>query len=221
MNGVLLLGGEGPRNGAAAARAAETLNAADWVVAADSGFDLALALGTKPDLVVGDLDSVQSREAVDLLPRERVQRWPEDKDRTDAEIGVASLHDAGCTYITIIGGGGRRFDHQLAVLQLFIRDAMLKEWLTAYERIVVVDCHTTFAGWRGAVVSLFALTASVEGLASVGLRWPLSGLALSPSVASISNEVTADPFEIDLQGGRVLVVCTWPDIVGSAYRAMP
>ncbi len=214
MKGVLLLGGEGPTSGAAAARAVETLRAADRVVAADSGYDLAIALGVEPDLVVGDLDSVQAREAVARLSADRVQRWPADKDHTDAELGVASLHDAGCSHIAVVGGGGRRFDHQLAILQLFISHSTLAEWLTAYEQMVVVDRHTAFDGWRGATVSLFALTASVEGLASVGLRWPLSGLALSPRVASISNEVTADPYELDLHSGRMLVVRVWPDIVG-------
>ena len=212
MNGVLLLGGEGPaRRGAAGAQAAASLAAADHVVAADAGYDLALALGVEPDLVVGDLDSVQDRAAIDRLPPERVRRWPADKDQTDAELGVASLRTAGCTRITIVGGGGRRFDHQLAVLQLLIREPALSEWLTAYERMIVVDRHTTFDRWRGATVSLFALTPSVEGLASVGLRWPVSGLALSATVASISNEVAADPFELDLQSGRVLVVRPWPD----------
>ena len=211
MNGLLLLGAEGPTT----SRAAPALARADRVVAADSGYDLATMFGVEPDLVVGDLDSVQATEALERLPPHRVQRWPADKDHTDAELGVESLLQAGCTEITVVGGGGRRFDHQWGILQLFKRNPMLAEWLTAHERMVTVDDDASFEGWLGGTVSLFALTESVEGLASVGLRWPVNGLALSATVASISNEVIADPFELHLRGGRLLVVRPWPEAVDS------
>jgi thiamine pyrophosphokinase len=206
VTGVLLLGGEA----ATAAQAAPAIEAANFVVAADSGYDLALELGVAPDLVVGDFDSVAAFDSLAQLPAAAVRRWPVDKDHTDAELGLAALREFGCTTARIVGGGGIRFDHQLAVLQLFRRDTLLTEWLTAHEHMLVISDRELFAGWRGATVSIFALSGSVAGVASVGLRWPLNGIELSPTRASISNQVVADTFELSVASGRLLLVRPWP-----------
>ncbi len=200
--GLLLIGGEGPRRDVVA----PFLPAVGPVVAADSGFDLALSLGIHPNRVVGDLDSVRDRRALAAFPAARIEHAPAAKDQTDAELGLDTLARLGCRRVIVAGGGGGRVDHLLGVLGLFQRDRRPRVWLTAAEHMEVIEDRARFAGHRNCTVSLFPLTAVADGLRSVGLRWPLDGIRLRRGYASLSNVVVADRWEVSVRTGRLLMV---------------
>ena len=63
-----------------------------------------------------------------------------------------------------------------------------------------------FSGHRHSTVSLFPLSATVSGLASRGLRWPLDGLDFQRGFASVSNVVVADEWQVTVGHGRMLMV---------------
>ena len=200
--GLLLLGGEGPPREVLDPYLAGVAR----VVAADSGFDLALELGVEPHLVVGDFDSVTRRQELAALPADRIRRAPADKDQTDAELGLEVLAEWGCRRIIVAGGGGGRFDHQLAVLGLFERDCRPQVWLTAAEHMEVITGTVRFRGHRDCTVSLFPLSAAVDGLSSRGLRWPLDGLRFERGFAGVSNLVVDDQWQITVGAGRLLMI---------------
>ena len=200
--GLLLLGGDGPSREIVA----PYLCGIAAVVAADSGFDLALELGVQPDLVVGDLDSVTHRRELDALPSRRIRRVAADKSLTDAELGLEALGELGCVRVIVAGAGGGRFDHQLAVLGLFERDPRLRVWLTAAEHMEAIAGTARFSGHRHSTVSLFPLSATASGLASRGLRWPLDGLCFQRGFASVSNVVVTDEWQLTVRRGRMLMV---------------
>ena len=112
----------------------------------------------------------------------------------------------GCRRVLIAGGGGGRFDHQLAVLQLFERTELAQMWLTAHEHMEVITELSRFRGHRGSTVSFFPLTGSVDGLASRGLRWSLDGLRFARGHASISNVVVAEQWQVSVNRGRLLMI---------------
>ena len=200
--GLLLLGSAGPPR----ALVAPYLDRVGVVVAADSGFDLAVRLGIAPDLVVGDLDSVTRRSDLARLPAARVRPANPDKAFTDAELGLQALAGRGCGRIIVAGGGGGRFDHQLAVLGLFERGPRLRVWLTAGEHMEAIAGRAQFRGHRGSTVSLFPLSGAAAGLSSRGLRWPLDGMLLRRGHASVSNVVVADEWQVAVESGRLLMV---------------
>lgn len=202
LAGLLLLGGEGPPR----ALVAPYLRRVGAVVAADSGFDLAVALDLQPDLVVGDFDSVTRRRELAALPAARRRRAARDKALTDAELGLQALAELGCGRVIVAGGGGGRFDHQLAVLGLFQRDRRLRTWLTAAEHMEAITGTARFSGHRHSTVSLFPLSSSASGLASRGLRWPLDGLTFGRGCASVSNVVVAEEWQVTVGRGRLLMV---------------
>ena len=200
--GLLLLGSAGPTP----AVVSPFLDRVGLVVAADSGFDLAVELEIEPDLVVGDLDSVTRIAELARLPAHRVRRADRDKALTDAELGLQVLTGRGCTRIIVAGGGGGRFDHQLAVLGLFERDPRLQVWLTEAEHMEVIEGCAHFRGHLGCTVSLFPLSGTAEGLASCGLRWPLDGIRLRRGYASVSNVVVANDWQVAVETGRLLMI---------------
>jgi len=200
--GLLLLGGEGPRR----AQLEAALRGAELVVAADSGFDLALRLGILPDLLVGDLDSVAASPELAAFPRERVRRFPRDKDETDAELGLRLFAERGFDRVVLAGGGGGRLDHLLAVVALFERDRPPAAWYTARERVERVDGEAVLAGCRGLRVSLFPLGGPAGGLSSEGLKWPLDGLEWPRGYGGVSNLVTNDCARVRVRRGSLLLI---------------
>jgi thiamine pyrophosphokinase len=200
--GLLLLGGEGPER----RHLEHILDRAPFVIAADSGFDLASRLGLTPDLLVGDLDSVSDSRELDSFPRERVRRFPRDKDETDAELGLRLFREMGCGRVVLAGGGGGRLDHLLAIVDLFEREPPPVAWFTALEEVRRVEGELALSGCKGLRVSFFPLGQGSSGLSSTGLKWPLDGLEWSRGQEGVSNLVTEDRALVGVARGRLLMV---------------
>lgn len=201
MKGLLFIGGHGPRQ----ELVDEYREDADVVIAADSGLERALELGFSPDLVVGDMDSLTDQSLLGRF-KDRVRRFPSDKDETDTEIGLRFLHEMGCEDVVIAGGGGGRLDHLLGIVMLFERDLPPSRWITDQEDIRLVQGEVILEGWKGATVSLFPLDAEVGMLGSEGLKWELNGLSFRRGFAGISNVVMRDRARVQAGKGRLLMV---------------
>jgi thiamine pyrophosphokinase len=193
---------------------------ADLVIAADSGWAAAQAAGWEPDLLVGDLDSLDPELAraaasagVPIL-RSRV-----DKDESDTELAVLEALRRGARRITVLGAlGGSRLDHELANVWLLAHPDL------AHVEIAILDARTRVSllsapgpggtpatrglpGPVGAVVSLLPFAGDAEGVTTRGLRYPLAGEALRTGPSrGLSNERTAPDAAVSLGRGRLLIV---------------
>jgi thiamine pyrophosphokinase len=203
-DGLLLIGGEGP----AGEILAPALQSVRCVIAADSGFDLALTLGLEPDLLVGDMDSVEKSQRYLAFPRDRKLSFPEDKDETDTELGLRIFREMGYRRILLAGGGGGRLDHLVGILSLFCRPFAPVAWYTRREHILVVPKDLEFAGWQGQTVSLFPLSARVGEMRSEGLKWKLDGLSWKRGQGGISNRIIAERGRISVGRGKLLMIRT-------------
>lgn len=85
------------------------LNEASRIIAVDGGLHHLEALGIKPHLILGDLDSYRGS------PPEGVRVFPRVKDFSDMEAALKLVADEK-TYI--FGATGGRLDHFLSVLKL-------------------------------------------------------------------------------------------------------
>lgn len=182
-----------------------------WIVAADSGLDLADELGLEPNLVIGDMDSVSAAG----LARARaagvqIERHPIDKDATDLELAIGAAAAAGYADATIIGGTGGRLSHTLAnALVLTVDHGIRLEWLTSHARISALRSGQTgtFSPAEGTMLSLLPVNGRAS-CSSTGLRWPLALAELVPgSTRGISNEiVAADQATVTVTTGCVLLI---------------
>ena len=84
----------------------------DLILAADGGYRHCQAAGLRPDLLLGDLDSLETPPQA--LP---VQTFPAEKDDTDTMLAVKYALAQGCTTVHLYGCTGGRLDHTLANLQ--------------------------------------------------------------------------------------------------------
>jgi thiamine pyrophosphokinase len=92
---------------------------ADLVVAADGGAERLALLGARPDVVVGDFDSLSEERLAELAAAGvRIVRHPVRKDQTDAELAAQEALRFGAGFIDIAGALGGAFDHSLGSLAL-------------------------------------------------------------------------------------------------------
>jgi thiamine pyrophosphokinase len=188
---------------------------ATTVLAADGGLRHLLALGRRPDVLIGDLDSLPPGVDADGLSAQTI-RYPRDKDETDLEL---ALFHAIAHYpdreVLILGGFGGRVDHMLANVLLLAHPRLLghpirfvddrqSAWLLAADP---PPGATTIAGALGDIVSLLSLGGPAHVLATTGLRWPLHDEVLTFGAArGVSNEMTASLATVRLRAGMVVCV---------------
>jgi thiamine pyrophosphokinase len=217
LRAVVLAGGDPLPPGDLPA-AADALDAAGLVVAADGGLAHAARLGRGVDAVVGDLDSVDAGElAAAEAAGARVHRHPPDKDATDLALALdlvlaraVGAPGGRRVDVTVIGGHGGRADHLLgnALLLGSERYAPLRLralWGGAVLRVVrdaqVLD------GAPDGLVSLLALHGPARGVRTEGLRFALDGAELRPgSSIGLSNRMTGSTARVSLQAGVLLTV---------------
>jgi thiamine pyrophosphokinase len=182
------------------------------VVAADSGLAAAEAAGLRPDWVVGDMDSLEDLSRLDAYPPERVLRYGVEKDYTDTELALRLLWEQGCNEVWLIGGGGGRLDHLLAIRSLFERDPCPSRWITAGEDVcrVVSPGQMRWSGPPGSLVSVFPLGAGPWEAESAGLRWPLAGLSWDRGFVGLSNVAEDGSFGLRARRGCFLVILPLP-----------
>ena len=184
---------------------------ANSLICADGGADAALAAGLRPDLVIGDLDSIGPATLESLRTRAvRFEEHPAAKDQTDLELALEHALRSRPSRITIAGGlGGGRFDHSLgnvlllALPQLRGVDVRLVD---ARTEVLATWDTATIRGGQGEYLSLLPLTAQVEGITTAGLLYPLRDESLLQGhTRGVSNELTAAEATITVRAGCLLI----------------
>lgn len=196
-------------------RDAVQLADADLVIAADGGALALERIGRRPDLLVGDLDSIDGALLDRLVAAGvRVERHPSDKDASDTELGLEAAIASGATSVVLIGATrGERLDHELANLLLLADPALVGRDVRAIHGATTVRAVFGGAaialGRPGDLVTLLPIGGDAIGVRTVGLRWELEGstLVLGRS-RGLSNEVVAAGASVELERGTLLVVET-------------
>lgn len=105
----------------------------DFIIAVDGGMRYLDALGLKPDLLMGDLDSIDSNLLKTLEEKQtEILRFKAQKDFTDLELALREAIARGFKEILIAFGLGGRLDHLLGNLGLFSLARNLSQDLKLY-----------------------------------------------------------------------------------------
>jgi thiamine pyrophosphokinase len=177
----------------------------DFVIAADGGYAVLQKVGIKPDLVVGDFDSLG------YLPNHpHVVRHPVEKDDTDLALAAKEGLARGFRRFVFFGGVGGRLDHTLANLALLHRLSLNGYQGFLYGEGAVLTAITnatlTFCAPKGNTLSVFAVGADAHGVSLQGVKYPLESASLTPSIAlGVSNEFTDRAACVSVQDGSLLL----------------
>lgn len=183
----------------------------DLIVAADAGLNAIHSLGLKPDVLIGDLDSLDAGivECYQSMPRITHDTR---KNETDTELAVEWCLRQGIADITICNDLEGRFDHALGIIQVMYAahlEAARCRVESAAQRLFFLPPIWRAQDLKGCLLSLLAWTHTAHLESSQGLEYPLDGLVLRQNRSrGISNEIISDQASIRLAEGQVLAVLT-------------
>ena len=204
MNALIVLGGDRP-DGALLERC---MQESDLTIAADSGLSAFDALGLMPDLLVGDMESVDPAVLAryeGCLPEHRLNCIKDDTDGVDAlDLAIAR----GADEITLLGALGGRLDHAMANLMLLVRAHRRGASAQILDRsvcILRVDGETVLRGAKGDTVSFLPL-GETSGVTLKGFFYPLRDATLkSDYPLGVSNVVTQEEAVAQVKRGDLLM----------------
>jgi len=176
----------------------------DYLIAADGGGNIALQFNTKPDVIIGDLDSFEQNktDSLELI-------FEPNQEANDLEKALKLALHKQATDVHILGATGLRLDHtlkNLSVLKQFHNQFETLRMRDNYGEIRLLDPTFEEEFAIGTQLSLFPLSGSVSGITTRGLKYSLENESLTNGVRDgSSNEVIENPVRITYQKGDLLL----------------
>lgn len=179
----------------------------DIVICADSGYENAIKLGVRVNIIIGDLDSIGSY----AYDADEVIKAPAEKDDTDTQLAVAVAMERGAREICIIGSTNGRIDHTLSLL------ATLEDLYGRRISACIVNGQNRVRYVRNSGIiilrsdykyfSVIALDDSVKGVSIDGAKYPLKSKELKRGYQfAVSNEIAKNCALINVKKGAVYII---------------
>ncbi|MBB6063298.1 thiamine pyrophosphokinase [Thermosipho japonicus] len=175
------------------------------IIAVDGGAKLLKKRNILPDIVIGDLDSID-KETIDFFKKQSVKiiEYPREKDETDCELAIKYALENGFKEIEIINFQGERIDMIFALYGLLkkfdaniylnsekLESAILKE-NNKLEKEVKIGEIWSF-------IPLCNATFMIEGF-----KYPFNGNMSIENPIGVSNETTDEKIKIHVEKGEVI-----------------
>ena len=180
----------------------------DLVIAADSGYHNAIALGEKPTILLGDMDSIKESD----IPKDiEILKVPAEKDFTDTQLAVDTAIKQGVREIVIIGGLDGRLDHtlsNLSILEDLSKKGIFVHITNGYNRVRYINSTSTLIPKSGfKYIGLLCLTEKAKGVSVEGCKYPLKNAKLDRSFQfAVSNEIVGNCALISVRKGALYIV---------------
>ena len=182
---------------------------AGLIVAADGGANVARRYGIRPDIIVGDLDSIlgSTRKAFSSSREVHVKR----QDNTDLEKALDFVVAEKFTEVVIAGAVGKRLDFTLANLSVmwkYTRRARIRFIGNDWEAMPV-ESGKKIKVRLGTTVSLIPFV-RCSGITLDGLLYPLRNATMGIGQIGVSNVVRRSPFTIHVKRGKLMLIMLGP-----------
>ena len=186
----------------------------DYLIGADRGAAFLINLGFRPNMAIGDFDSVTSEQRAHIRSHSDTfeECDPILKDYTDTELAFQLALDRSPDEIILFGALGTRVDHSLANIHLLLRAAeqgIRCRIIDECNELQATTGELQITNQDGAYtyVSLLPLTIEVTGIHLEGFRYPLYNATLTIGQSlGISNELIGTSGTIRIRSGALLVI---------------
>ena len=188
------------------------VKAGDFIICVNGGCGYALSMGIKPDLVIGDMDSLKPGDQEKIRKQDpRLIKHPSAKDKSDLELAIDKAVEMKPGEILIIGAlGGERADHAfINMLLLYIpyQHNIPARIIDRNQDVFMIKGEAIIEGKSGDYFSLFSLTGKAEGIITEGLKYPLHGGTLYfASTLGLSNEFVGSKASVYVEKGLLLAI---------------
>ena len=181
----------------------------DFVICADSGFDIAYEAEISVDLLIGDFDSIKRIPAnVNTIT------LPVEKDVTDCLAAYNEGVKLGFKSFALFGGTGGRFEHTFANISLMAYASKLGIVFEIIDDNHIFRCITDssikITKKDNQQVSVFAYGGNASGVSLKGFHYLLDDYTLNPFNGALgtSNDITDDYGEISVKNGTLIIIET-------------
>ncbi len=175
----------------------------NFVVGVDSGTDYLYKLFLIPNLIIGDLDSINPK-TLDRAKKDNTEilDFEVDKDKTDFELTLEYLKNNDYKNITIIGGESGDLDHlfgNLLSIAAFHNKENI-EWKQSNQNIIFPDSELINTE-SGKFFSLVPLS-NLAGVSIDGARWNIKNESIQyGSTKTLRNITSGDILKIRVDSG--------------------
>lgn len=226
FDALVICNGEPPSRGLARRLAIH----APLIVAADGGANIAWRFGIRPDLIVGDLDSItpavkkfySSTRGKRLKPLQgslgSSVSHPEGRgytellhiprqDNTDLEKALDVLLERKVKRVIILAATGKRIDHTLGNLSVLWNYTNAMDITLAGDEWIAfpVGKMKRMKAKRGTTVSLIPFGVC-RGITLTGLQYPLTTARMRVGEIGLSNVVVKSPCTVSVHNGNMLMI---------------
>lgn len=194
-------------------KARNLLRPDDFLICADGGTQHALILGLMPNLLIGDMDSIEKNQLEQLKNNDvEIELFSHDKNETDLELAINRAIELKPQQLLIVAALGGRLDQTLANIALLAAprlstfDVRLDDGV---EEIFFCRNQVQIHGGSGDIVSLIPWGNPVQGVLTKTLKWPLHRETLyADKTRGISNEMLGATASVEISSGLLLVIHT-------------
>lgn len=176
----------------------------NFIIACDGGYNNCKKLNIKPDLILGDFDSLQKFEFDNIL------KFPKEKDKSDFELAIDYGFEKGFKDFEIWGAIGKRLDHTLFNISLLLRIKKEGGNANIYHPpyiVFIIDKEYNFGVRNSGFVSFYPLTSEIKGLTIKGMKYELNEKDIYlGSTETLSNEFIGKESFVNFKEGIILVI---------------
>ena len=186
----------------------DKLDKYDYVVGVDSGTEYLYKLFLKPDLIIGDLDSINTK-TLDRAKKDAAEiiSYEINKDKTDFELALNFLKINNYENITIIGGESGELDHlfgNLLTISAFHKKEYI-EWKQSDKNIIFLNSEIINVD-SGKIFSLIPLS-TLQGVSINGARWNIKNENIDyGSSKTLRNITNTNILKIRVDSGKFCLV---------------
>ncbi len=178
---------------------------ANLIVCADGGANHARELGIKPNIIIGDFDSIlpETRRYFTSVEQQHV----DDQNSTDLEKAVEYCLNHKVTSADVVGASGARIDHTIVGLGIFKKYGarIHLRLLDTLGELTLIRKEIHLATREGEVFSLIPLD-TCTGVTTKNLKYPLANEILAPGVRDgLGNIATSSDITITVADGSLLI----------------
>ena len=159
----------------------------------DGGADKLINMGYTPDVILGDLDSIDKEKKI----YNSTIVYLEDQSKNDLEKSISWCVKQGIKELELFGFSYGRDDHHLANLFIMkdFSDKVRMKMYTDKSLIFCINEHSTFLSKANQTVSIFTFTNKTT-ITTTGLKYALKNSSLTYPSQGVSNLAIGSSFSV-------------------------
>ena len=179
---------------------------------ADGGANFAFKYRKMPEVIVGDLDSIE-KGVLEYYEKKNVlmKKFPKDKDFTDFELILKEINKISenknfVEKIFVVGGLGKRIDMTLS--NLFIMEKYKNlVFLQENEEIFYTEKSFVLKNKKEYEFSIIPISEKVEKLTLKGFKFETDKIDVKrESSRLVSNVICGDEASVEFESGKLIII---------------